>query len=139
MRAGFTVDGAALSSYQLVARGGQPAMDLTRLVAKEVSRPVVTREVAPQLTYEVQWQASDRAIGFGDAEGKLAGRRPVEWLVTSGKTQCALFGRARAKLPCLPSSHCARRKSLYDALSICRVCCSHCMLLPNCSPAVFTL
>ena len=137
VRAGFTANGAALSSYQLIGRGGQPAMDLTRLVATEVHRPVATREAAPQLTYEVQWQASVRATDFADAEGRPARRRPVEWLVTSGKTQCALFGRARAKLPCLPSNHCALRESLYDAVSICRVCCSHCMLLPNCSLAIF--
>ncbi len=89
MPAGFTADGAALSSYQLVAHSGQPAMDLTRLVAKEAQRPHKTREAAPQLTYEVQWQASDRATDFGDDEGRPARWRPVEWLVTSGKTQCA--------------------------------------------------
>ncbi len=93
MRAGFTADGAALSSYQLLACGGQPAMDLTRLVAKEVKRPAVTREVAPQLTYEAQWQASDCATDSGHNESRPARRRPVEWLVTSGKTQCASMRR----------------------------------------------
>ena len=84
--AGFLADGAALSSYQLMASTGQPAMDLTRLVAKEVHRPAVRREATPHLTYAVKWQASECALSAGDRPLR---RHAVEWLVTSGKQQCA--------------------------------------------------
>ena len=66
-------------------------MDLTRLVAKEVHKPAAIPAATPHLTYAVQWQASDRAINDGDTADRPVGRRPVEWLVTSGKQQCALM------------------------------------------------
>ncbi len=86
MQAGFVADGAALSSYQLSVGAGRPAMDLSRLVAKEVQRPAVTPTPARQLTYTVQWQAAEPLVGAEDRpEGVQRARHSVEWNVTTGK------------------------------------------------------
>ena len=85
-QAGFKADGAALSSYQLSVGAGRPAMDLSRLVAKEVQRPAMTPAPAPQLTYTVQWQAEKSLAGAGDRHaGAHRARHSVVWDVTSGK------------------------------------------------------